>query len=345
MSEGSPARPHAVTPRTIKGEALLLAVDVGGTTTAAGAVRRDGDVVLEERLPTHRDGPGRAIGLIEELIAHVQEGAARLGDTITGIGVGVPAPVDTEAGRISVHVPHVPELEGVALAERLQTRFRLPVFVDNDVNALALAEWMFGVARGARSLVVLAAGTGFGSGIVLNGRLVRGVGGFGGELGHTPVNFDGPRCFCGGRGCGALYASGRGIADAAQARVAGHPDAALLRAAGGDLLAVTAPLVFRVAAEGDPIAMTIVDEACQAMGAIIGTVVNGLNPEVVIITGGVVASLAPLETRILKSASEYALPQALAQTRVTIVPSDKRVTMRGAAALVLYETALKEESR
>jgi len=345
MSEGWAARPHAVTPRPIKSEALLLAVDVGGTTTAAGAVTRDGEVVLEERLPTHRDGRGRAIGVIEELIAHVQEGAARLGHTITGIGVGVPGPVDTVAGRISVHVPHVPELEGVALAEMLQTRFRLPVFVDNDVNALALAEWTFGVARGARSLVVLAAGTGFGSGIVLNGRLVRGAGGFGGELGHTPVNFDGPRCFCGGRGCGALYASGRGIADTAQARVAGHADAALLRAADGDLLAVTAPLVFRVAAEGDPIAMTIVDEACQAMGAIIGMVVNGLNPEVVVITGGVVASLAPLETRILKAASEYALPQALAQTRVTIVGSDKRVTMRGAAALVLYETALKEESR
>jgi glucokinase len=329
----------------MKGEALLLAVDVGGTTTAAGAVTSNGEVVLEERLPTHRDGPGRALSVMEELIARVREAAERLGHRVTGIGVGVPGPVDTEAGRISVHVPHVPELEGVALAEMLQTRFRLPVFVDNDVNALALAEWTFGVARGARSLVVLAAGTGFGSGIVLNGRLVRGAGGFGGELGHTPVNFDGPRCFCGGRGCGALYASGRGIADTAQARVAGHADAALLRAADGDLLAVTAPLVFRVAAEGDPIAMTIVDEACQAMGAIIGMVVNGLNPEVVVITGGVVASLAPLETRILKAASEYALPQALAQTRVTIVPSDKRVTMRGAAALVLYETAQKEESR
>jgi len=336
--------PHAVTPKAMKGDALLLAVDVGGTTTAAGAVTPDGEVVLEERLPTHRDGPGRAIGVIEELIAHVRLAADRLGYAIRGIGVGVPGPVDTVARRISEHVPHVPELEGVALAEMLERRFGLPVFVDNDVNALALAEWTFGIARGARSLVVLAAGTGFGSGIVLNGRLVRGAGGFGGELGHTPVNFDGPRCFCGGRGCGALYASGRGIADAARARVAGHAEVALLRAAGGDLLAVTAQLVFQVAAKGDPIAMAIVDEACQAMGAIIGMVVNGLNPEVVIITGGVVASLAPLETRILKAASEYALPQALAQTRVTIVPSDKRVTMRGAAALVLYEMG-KEESR
>lgn len=343
MAEGRAAL-HAVTPKASKGEALLLAVDVGGTTTAAGAVTPDGEVVLEERIPTHRDGRGRAVGVILELIEHVRLAADRLGHTIRGIGVGIPGPVDTAARRITEHVPHVPELANLALAELLEQRFALPVFVDNDVNALALAEWTFGIARGARSLVVLAAGTGFGSGIVLNGRLVRGAGGFGGELGHTPVNFDGPRCFCGGRGCGALYASGRGIAEVARARVAGHADAALLRAAGGDLLAVTAPLVFQVAAQGDPIAMAIVDEACQVMGAIIGMVVNGLNPEVVVITGGVVASLAPLETRILKAASEYALAPALAQTRVTIVASDKRVTMRGAAALVLYEMG-KEESR
>lgn len=329
----------------MKRSALLLAVDVGGTTTAAGAVTPDGEVVLEERLPTHRDGPGRAIGVIEELIAHVRDGAERLGHRITGIGVGVPGPVDTITRRISAHVPHVPELANLALAELLEQRFALPVFVDNDVNALALAEWTFGVARGARSLVVLAPGTGFGAGIVLNGRLVRGVGGFGGELGHTPVKFDGPRCWCGGRGCGALYASGRGIAEAAQARVAGHAEAALLRAAGGDPLAITAALVFQLAAEGEAVATAVVEEAVQVLGAIIGTVVNGLNPEVVAITGGVTASLAPLETRILKAAGEYALPQALAQTQITIVPSDKRVTMRGAAALVLYETALKEASR
>jgi glucokinase len=323
---------------------LLMGVDVGGTTTAAGAVTSDGDVVLEERIPTHRDGPGRALSVIEGLIERVHTGARRLGHEVRGIGVGVPGPVDTIARRISEHVPHVPELAGVALAELLERRFELPVFVDNDVNALALAEWKFGIARGARSLVLLAPGTGFGAGIVLEGRLVRGVGGFGGELGHTPIKFDGPRCFCGGRGCGALYASGRGITDTARARVAGHAQAALLVAAGGDPMNITAPLVFEVAAAGDPLAQTIVEEAYQALGAVVGMVVNGLNPEIVVITGGVMASLAPLETRILKAAGEYALPQALAQTRVAIVAGDKRVTMRGAAALVLYEMSLRDDN-
>jgi len=317
---------------------VVLAVDVGGTTIAAGAVTAGGEVLLEERVPTQRDGPGRAVECLMSLLDTVRDGAERLGHRIIGIGAGVPGPVDTATGRICDPVPHVPELAGRALAADLRERFGVPAFVDNDVNALALAEWRFGAGRGARSLVVLATGTGLGAGIVLGGRLVRGAAGFGGELGHTPVKFDGGPCWCGGRGCLAIYASGRGIAEAAQARVAGHADTALLRAAGGDPLAINAPLVFRLAAEGDPPAVAVVEEACQALGAMIGTIVNGLNPDVVVITGGVAASLAKLETRILKAAGEYAFPRALATTRVTIAPSDKRTSMRGAAALVLYET-------
>ena len=313
----------------------IIAVDVGGTTTSTGVVTAEGDVLHEEQVPTHGRGPGTAEATIVELIAGALGRARAHGAAPLGIGVGVPGPV--QAGVIGDIVPHVPELAGRPLARALSERFGIPAFVDNDVNALALAEWFFGEARGAGSLVVLAAGTGFGAGIVLEGRLVRGVHGYAGELGHTPVKFDGPPCWCGGRGCLALYASGRGIAEAARARVARHPDARLLAAAGGDAGAITAPLVFSVAATGDPVASSVVDEACQALGAMLGTVVNGLNPEVVVITGGVAASLAALETRILRAAGQYAFARALALTRVLIVPGDKGTSMRGAAALALYE--------
>ncbi|PYM32850.1 MAG: hypothetical protein DME15_12785 [Candidatus Rokuibacteriota bacterium] len=296
----------------MKAGGLLLGVDVGGTTIAAGAVTAAGEVLLEQRVPTRDRGPGHAVEVIGALIDELRGEASRLGRALDGIGVGVPGPVDAVAGRVGEPVPHVPELAGRALAAELSERFRLPTFVDNDVNALALAEWLFGAGRGA------------------------------GELGHTPVKFDGPPCWCGGRGCLALYASGRGIAESARARVAGHADAELLRAAGGDPQAITAPLVFRAAAHGDSVASSVVDEACQALGAALGTVVNGLNPEVVVITGGVAESLAALEPRILAAAAEYAFHQALALTRIRIVPGDKRVSMRGAAALALYEMAQAE---
>jgi len=307
---------------------LIVGVDVGGTTMAAGVVTHDGEVILDARVPT-QTVHGDALETIAGMIAGVREQVQR---PIAAVGVGVPGPVDVTRGSIGEPVTHLPELQGRRLADELGARLGLPVFMDNDVNALALGEWMFGAGRGARSLVVLAAGTGFGAGIVLDGRLVRGAVGFGGELGHVPVRFDGPRCWCGGRGCLALYVSGRGIAAAARARagvVHGRP--------GSEPAEVTAPLVFRAAAAGDPVAAAIVDEACQALGAMIGTVVNGLNPEVVVVTGGVAESLAPLESRILRAAGEYAFARALAATRVMIVPGDKRVGVRGAAALAMYE--------
>jgi glucokinase len=316
---------------------LIIGLDVGGTTIAAGLVTETGEVVAATSVPT-RAAAGRTIAVIEELIEALRgQAAASGGGVVRGVGVGVPGPVDTVAGRVADHVPHAPDLVGQPLAARLRARVGLPVYVDNDVNALALGEWRFGAGRGARSLVVLAAGTGFGSGLVLEGRLVRGVAGFGGELGHTPVNFDGPRCFCGLRGCLALYASGRGIADAARARAVGEAGTALLAAAGGDPAAITAAHVFRLAASGDALAAAIVDDACRALGAMLGTVVNGLNPEVVVVTGGVAESLAPLEKRVLAAAAEHAFPQPLAATRILIAPADKATTMRGAAALVLYE--------
>src|SRR5207247_6844679 len=175
------------------------------------------------------------------------------------------------------------ELAGRPLAALLAARFDVPVFVDNDVNALALAEWTFGTARGARSLVVLAAGTGFGAGIVLDGRLVRGARGFGGEFGHAPVKFDGRPCWCGGRGCLAVYASGRGIAEAARERAAAEPST-LSRLVAGGPAAIPAPLVFTAGGAGDAVAASVVDEACRALGAMIAVIVNGLNPELVVIT-------------------------------------------------------------
>jgi glucokinase len=307
----------------------IVGVDVGGTTMAAGVVTCAGDVIVDESAPTPGGGTSDPLDTIVALIRRVTGEAERRRYTIGAIGVGVPGPVDAARGRVGEPVNHVPGLAGRPLAEELAAHVGLPTFLDNDVNALALGELMFGVGRGARSIVVLAAGTGFGAGIVLDGRLVRGAVGFGGELGHVPIRFDGPRCWCGGRGCLALYASGRGIADAARAR------------AGGGATAITAQDVFRAAAQGDAVAASVVDEACQAIGAVIGTVVNGLNPEVVVVTGGVARSLVPLEARIRAAAAEYAFAAALAATRVVIVTGDKRAGVRGAAALALYEWDLK----
>src|SRR5262245_63111730 len=225
---------------------LILGIDVGGTSTAAGAVTAEGDVIGWQSAPTR--GATDPVAMMTALIEGVRKAVGYRAATSGAVGVGVRGPVDAARGRIGEPVPHVPALAGRALASELRERLRLPIFVDNDINALALGEWMFGTGRGSHSLVVLAAGTGIGAGIVIDGRVVRGVAGFGGELGPVPINLDGPRCFCGGRGCVSIYAGGRGIADAARARVAGNPHAALVRAAADAPQGITAPLVFRAAA-------------------------------------------------------------------------------------------------
>lgn len=315
---------------------VVIGVDVGGTTIAAGLVTAAGEVI-EERRVAAEPAARATLATVESLIDELRSRAGAR--SLRGIGVGVPGPVD--AGRVCAEVPHAPDLADRPLAELLRARFGLPAYVDNDVNALALGEWRFGAGRGVRSLVVLAPGTGFGCGIILDGRLVRGVNGYGGEFGHTPVKFDGPACWCGGRGCLAIYMSGRGIAEAARARVAAGQSPSLLSAA-GSVDGITAALVFRRAAAGDEAAAAVVDEACRALGAMLGTMINGLNPEAIVVTGGVAESLVALEKRILAATAEYAFPRALQATRISIVPADKRTTMRGAAALVLYEAELAE---
>jgi glucokinase len=327
-----PRRRHAATP------SVIIGVDVGGTTTAVGLVTRGGEVIADASAPTRafsRDPLDTIVGLIGK----ITEKAGRSARSIAAVGIGVPGPVDAERGIVGEPVTHIPALEGRALAAELGGRVGLPVAIDNDVNALALGEATFGTGRGTSSLVVLSVGTGIGAGIVLEGRLVRGAAGFGGELGHTPVNFDGPPCWCGLRGCLAFYASGRGIADLARARAVDESATMLVKAAGGEPSDITAPLVFRAAGQGDRLAAAIVDEACQALGAMIGTIVNGLNPEVLIITGGVVESYVKLEAAILRASREYAFPRALAATRIELVPGNKLSSVRGAAALALYESS------
>ena len=239
-----------------------------------------------------------------------------------GIGIGVPGTVDAERGVIGQDIHYVPELAGAPLAATVTGQLSLPVYVDNDVNVLALGEWTFGAGQGARSLVLLAIGTGVGGGIVQEGRLLRGQGGFGGELGHVPINFDGRACICGGQGCLKTYVSGTDIALMGTERLKRD---------------VSAADVFRMAGEGDPTCQELVGETCRALGAGLAVIVNGLNPERLIVTGGVAESLKPLEHRIRAQLERYAFGRALASTRIEIVPQSKRSTVRGGAALVHYE--------
>jgi len=298
----------------------FLGMDVGGTTTAAGLVTATGRVVIARRRATRGPGDGDAVPRILALAAEVAGLARPRGYRVAGIGAGVPGIVDA-TGVIGGEAHNVPELGGVPLARLLTRALGVPAVVDNDVNALALGEWMWGAGRGARSLVLLALGTGVGGGIVLDGRLYRGAAGFGGELGHVPVKLDGRACVCGARGCLKAYVAGPDLAAEGSRRL-GRP--------------VDARELFRLAADGDATAAAVVDEALEALAAGLTIIVNGLNPERLLLAGGIARALAPRAAELRARLARRAYAGALATTRLRFLRLDKRTTVRGGAALARH---------
>jgi len=319
-------------------ETVIVGVDVGSTTTSGGLVTADGTVLWTLETRTHRNGPGSAFDVLQGLVADLLAQARSRGWAVQGVGIGLPGIVDIEGGTMRKGIHRVPELAGPPILERIHADAGVPVFIDNDVNALGLGEWIWGAGRGAGSMAMLALGTGVGGCVILDGRLVRGRSGFGGEFGHVSVNFDGRLCVCGIRGCLSAYAAGVGIGREFYARI--HGEAAAQAAEAKDDPALSdAEAVFRAADAGSAEATAVVREACKVVGAAIGGLANGLNPEVIVITGGIVKSLARSEDRILEHARAYGFPASLADARIHFVPGYKTQTVRGGAALVLYERA------
>jgi predicted NBD/HSP70 family sugar kinase len=316
----------------------VIGVDVGATTISCGLVRPgDGTVLAAVQAPTVGSA---VVDSITSLIERVLDVAAGQGLPVAGIGIGLPGLVDVEKGYMrSLPGAWLRELADVPLTSSLRERTGRPVFVDNDVNALALAEWMYGAGRGATSLVTVAIGTGIGSGLIMDGAVVRGHFAAAGEIGHLSVNRTGPRCVCGGTACLGTYVAGGFLADRVRERLGRYADSAVLARAGGDPARIGGEDVFRAGAAGDPLGRELVDEACEALAMGIGALVSLLNPELIVITGGVAASLVPLREDIMRRVQNRALPSVLDATTVRIVPTDKRATVRGGAALVRYEMA------
>lgn len=323
---------------------VLLGVDVGGSSISAGLVTQEGEVLATAASPTHADGPGTALPTLGRLVDDLLGRADSGGLTPTAVGVGLPGIVDPSRGGLVSSINFVPELADVPLTERLGADTGLPVFVDNDVNALALGAWMFGPGRGTRSLAVLALGTGVGGGVILDGTLIRGAHGCAGEIGHITIDRTGGSCVCGGHGCLCAFVSGRSIEKEARRRAAAAPASRLLALAGGDSRAITCRLVFEAAAHDDAVARAIVDEALEALGMGLGAILNMLDPEMIVVTGGVADSLVRLEGEVRRHTARFALRRAFDGARIVVAPGSKHETVRGGAALARYEQARRLQS-
>lgn len=266
--------------------APVVGVDVGGTKVMAAEVAPDGTVLRV----AHRATPGRRVdvALLEDALTEaVREVAA--GRRLAGVGLAAAGFVDAAGERV-MFAPHLP-WRGQQVRARLAERWQVPVLLDNDANCAARAEAAYGAAVGARDALVVTLGTGIGGAVVLDGELHRGRNGMAGEFGHMQVVPDGRECECGGRGCWEQYSSGNALVRHARAALA-EPGAAgrLLDLAEGDPALVDGPMVTEAARAGDVVALAAFASVGGWLGAGLANLVAALDPEVVVVGGGVSAA-------------------------------------------------------
>ena len=316
-----------------------IGVDLGGTKLLAGAV----DPRLGVHHRVHRSVSGlNQRALLDLCVEAVSEARDSAGAEVAAVGFGLPALIDRTTGKVAAGV-HTP-LADLAFADVMTERLGVPVFVDNDGNASALAEHRAGAARGVDDAVVLTLGTGIGGGLILDGRLYRGARGGAGELGHMEIDFDGPACSdnCPGRGCAEIYVSGTALVREATRVGRERPDSGLGRAlTAGRTLA--GPLVTELAHDGDPAAREVVELLGERLGVVITSLANIFNPQMIVVGGGVVAAGELLLEPARAVVRERTLPYFGRSLRIVAARFGIEAGMVGAAALAYEGLAQLEE--
>lgn len=270
-------------------ERYSIGVDLGGTNIKSGIVQTSsGKVIFKKTLPTQTSlGKTVIISNIKRSIDGLMEYAGKKGMKIDSAGLGCPGTVDIQTGKIMGMVPNLPQLKNVNIKEELKKEFSLPIYVDNDANLMGLAEHRFGAARGFSNCLFLTLGTGIGGGIILDGKIFRGSKCAGAEFGHTSIKYDGRKCRCGNIGCVESYAAAPAIGEKTKRLLRKNKKSLLIKWLKGDLRKLSNKLIFEAFKKGDRLAAQVVQEVSVYLGTAIASAVNLLNPEVVVIGGGV----------------------------------------------------------
>jgi len=309
----------------------VLAVDIGGTHFRTGLFDEQGRRLLVEEGDT--DGTAGRDWMLSQLAARCRELIARTDAPVTACGLSFGGPVDFR--NQSVTSVHSAGWKGFELGKWMERTLGMPCRLDNDANAGALGEYHFGAGRGAKSMVYITISTGIGSGIVYEGKLLRGKDYMAGELGHIPVSDSGSRCSCGGRGCLESFSSGRAIETRAREWAERRPEhvARMIELSGG--AEITAKGLMLAAAEGDVAASHILRETTRWLARGLMMVIRILNPDVIVLGGGVAQS-GDLLLKILHSfLDEMASPTIIYSTEIVTAALENYSPLYGAAAMAL----------
>ncbi|MCR8997295.1 ROK family glucokinase [Brevibacillus laterosporus] len=282
---------------------MIVGVDIGGTTIKIALLDPNGEIITKTQIPTPvSEGEDAIIGQMTNTIDQLMAEQGFTKEEAYGIGIGVPGPVDTDTGFVYEAVNL--GIKDTALKAKTEALTGLPTYVENDANSAALGEMWRGAGQGTDNLVAITLGTGIGGGIIIDGKIVHGVKGVGGEIGHVTVNPDGPLCNCGKKGCMERYGSATAIIVGIET-AAKEGRSAYLAKQLAEKGSLTAKDAFDAATEGDLAAQEVIDQAAFYTGFGLSHIANLLNPAKIVIGGGVSAAGDALFSLIRKSFDTY----------------------------------------
>lgn len=313
----------------------MLGVDIGGTKVAAGLVDGSGSILFQLRVPMMATQDAAAgFAAVEHAINAVFTARPDVRSGLAAIGICSPGPLDPRTG-IVINPPNLPCWQNFPLAAEVQRVFGIPARVDNDGNAAALAEAIWGAGTGYRNVFYTTLGTGIGTGIVFDQRIYHGRTGSAAEGGHMTIDYRGPQCGCGKYGCIEVLCSGPSIAQCARARLAeaGHEASRMLEIAGGKLEQVRAETVAEAFRHGDSLAAEVLKATADLLTVWLGNVIDLLEPDVIIFGGGIAELISAYFGHIREELPHWSINRRCAETPLFVAKYGSDAGIAGAAAL------------
>jgi glucokinase len=316
---------------------LTLGIDLGGSKILTAVVDPQGRMLSsDENITPATKGREAVIQSILDSAHRALEQAGVAISAVYAIGVGAAGISDPEAGILFTS-PNLPGWRDVPLREIVQEKLGKKTFLINDANAAALGEFCFGAARNVRNFIYITLSTGIGGGIVIDGKVYTGAIGVAGEVGHMTIDYDGPICNCGNRGCWEMLASGTALAREAKRRIREGARTSILEYAEGDVEKVTAQVIHSAAERGDSLAKELIAQTGYYVGVGLANLINIFNPELIVIGGGLSNMGDMLLEPAFKVAGERAYGEAFQAVRFASAELGRNSGVLGAAAFALQE--------
>ena len=316
----------------------VLGVDIGGTKIAVGIVDRSGKILAQGRTPMVANGTPEVA--LDAVVSAIDSMLSPSAVDIEGIGICAPGPLDPKSG-IVLNPPNLPCWRNFPLADKVRAKYSVPVKVDNDANAAALAETLWGAAQGFHYVFYATIGTGIGTGIVFDGSIYHGKTGSAGEGGHVSIDYRGPVCLCGKRGCIEILAAGPAIGARARAKVAAEPSRGkiILDLVKGDISSITSQHVGKAFESGDPLAREVLEETVHLLTIWLGNIVDLLDPDVIVVGGGVAAMLRSFFEEIKCELPDWCVNPRASEIPLLMAHYGADAGIAGGAALCSTERA------